>query len=132
MVINTPRTVRQMAAAIRAAGVKPELEVFDSGDIHLARDLMADGTLEGPGLWTLVLGVKYGFSPSPQTASGASRRNSASRAQTWLAKRGRCRDRRSAFRIRHSFSRAPTVSRCAATDHTTAVRATRCYPDIFP
>jgi uncharacterized protein (DUF849 family) len=67
VVINTPHTVRQMAALIRAAGVKPELEVFDTGDIHLARDLIADGTLEGPGIWSLVLGVKYGFSPSPQT-----------------------------------------------------------------
>ena len=33
------------------AGVLPELEVFDSGDIHLARDLLAEGTLKGPGLF---------------------------------------------------------------------------------
>jgi uncharacterized protein (DUF849 family) len=47
--------------------VLPELELFDSGDIHLARDLIADGTLQGPPLCTLVLGVKYGFDPSPET-----------------------------------------------------------------
>ena len=41
--------------------------MFDSGDIHLARDLIADGTLQGPPLCTLVLGVKYGFDPSPET-----------------------------------------------------------------
>ncbi|HWV40771.1 3-keto-5-aminohexanoate cleavage protein, partial [Pseudorhodoplanes sp.] len=34
VVINTPRNLRIMADAIRAAGVKPELEVFDSGDIR--------------------------------------------------------------------------------------------------
>ncbi len=67
VVMNTPRNVRKMAAAIRAAGVLPELEVFDSGDIHLGLDLIADGTLQGPGMWTFVLGVKYGFAPSPQT-----------------------------------------------------------------
>lgn len=67
VVINTPRNVRIMAAAIRDAGVLPELEIFDSGDIHLARDLIADGTLQGPGLWTLVTGVRYGFAASPET-----------------------------------------------------------------
>ncbi len=67
VVINTPRNVRRMAAVMRAAGVKPELEIFDSGDLHLARDLIADGTLDGPGLWTFVLGVKYGFAATPET-----------------------------------------------------------------
>ena len=67
VVINTPRNVRIMANIMRGAGVKPELEIFDSGDMHLARDLIADGTLEGPGLWSFVTGVKYGFSSSPET-----------------------------------------------------------------
>src|SRR3984957_12803540 len=67
VVINTPGNVRKMAARIRAVGVMPELELFDSGDIHLARDLIADGTLQGPPLCTLVLGVKYGFDASPET-----------------------------------------------------------------
>jgi len=67
VVINTPRNVRQMAAVMRASGVKPELEIFDSGDLHLARDLIRDGTLDGPGLWTFVLGVKYGFAATPET-----------------------------------------------------------------
>ncbi len=67
VVINTPRNVRIMAAAMREAGVKPELEIFDSGDMHLALDLIADGTLQGPGMWTFVTGVKYGFGASPET-----------------------------------------------------------------
>jgi 3-dehydrocarnitine:acetyl-CoA trimethylamine transferase len=67
VVINTPRNVRKMAAAMRAARVLPEIELFDSGDCHLARDMFADGSLEGPGLFSLVLGVKYGFNPSPET-----------------------------------------------------------------
>jgi uncharacterized protein (DUF849 family) len=56
-----------MATAMREAGVKPELEIFDSGDMHLALDLIKDGTLQGPGMWTFVTGVKYGFGFSPET-----------------------------------------------------------------
>jgi len=67
VVINTPRNVRRMANRIRAAHVLPEIELFDSGDCHLARDLFADGSLQGPGLFSLVLGVKYGFSASSET-----------------------------------------------------------------
>jgi len=67
VVINTPKNVRRMASVIRAAGVKPELEIFDSGDLHLALDLIKEGVLEGPGLWTFVMGVKYGFAATPET-----------------------------------------------------------------
>ena len=67
VVINTPGNVRKMAARILAAGVLPELELFDSGDCHLAHDLIAEGVLQGPPLCTLVLGVKYGFDASPET-----------------------------------------------------------------
>ncbi|HSW05143.1 3-keto-5-aminohexanoate cleavage protein [Aquabacterium sp.] len=71
VVINTPRNVRLMAQAMRKAGVLPELEIFDSGDIHLALDLIKDGTLAGPGLWTFVTGVKYGFSAGADTLAYA-------------------------------------------------------------
>lgn len=67
VVINTPENVRRMAAVINAAGVKPEIELFDSGDIALCRDLVSDGTLKGPLLCSVVMGVKYGFQPSPET-----------------------------------------------------------------
>nr|WP_282572081.1 3-keto-5-aminohexanoate cleavage protein [Roseomonas acroporae] len=67
VVINTPRNVRRMAAAIRAAGAVPEIELFDSGDIALMRDLLADGTLAAPPLCSFVMGVRYGFQPSPET-----------------------------------------------------------------
>jgi uncharacterized protein (DUF849 family) len=99
VVINTPANVRKMAKAMNDAGVMPELEVFDSGDIHLARDLLADGTLKGPGLFTIVMGVKYGFSSTPETlfyarsilppgamwsAFGIGRAEYPMLAQTWL------------------------------------------------
>jgi uncharacterized protein (DUF849 family) len=83
VVINTPKNVRKMAHAIRAAGVKPELEIFDSGDLHLALDLIKDGTLEGPGLWTFVMGVKYGFAATPETLLYA--RNFLPQGAAWSA-----------------------------------------------
>ncbi|MFG1246394.1 BKACE family enzyme [Xanthobacter flavus] len=68
VVINTPANVRRMAKVITEAGVKPEIELFDSGDIALLHDLLADGTLSGPVLASFVMGVRYGFQPSPETA----------------------------------------------------------------
>jgi uncharacterized protein (DUF849 family) len=68
VVINTPGNVRRMAAVIREAGVKPEIELFDSGDIALLHDLIRDGTLDPAPLCSIVTGVRYGFQPSTQTA----------------------------------------------------------------
>ncbi len=67
VVINTPDNVRRMAKVMRDAGVKPEIELFDSGDIALMHDLLRDGTLDRPPLCLFVMGVRYGFQPSPET-----------------------------------------------------------------
>jgi uncharacterized protein (DUF849 family) len=83
VVINTPENVRRMAAVINGAGVKPEIELFDSGDIALCRDLVADGTLKGPLLCSVVMGVKYGFQPSPETVLYA--RNLLPPGTVWTA-----------------------------------------------
>ena len=67
VVINTPRNVTEMAKRIYAAGVLPELELFDGGDLQLAQALLADGTLRNPLLIQIVLGVRYGAIPNPET-----------------------------------------------------------------
>jgi uncharacterized protein (DUF849 family) len=67
VVINTPANARRMAKVMREAGVKSEVELFDSGDIALMHDMLADGSLVGPVLCSLVMGVRYGFQPSPET-----------------------------------------------------------------
>lgn len=67
VVINTPGNVRRMAKVISEAGIRPEIELFDSGDIALMHDLLADGTLQGPVLCSFVMGVRYGFQPAPET-----------------------------------------------------------------
>lgn len=66
-VLNPPENVIVMANAIQAAGSKPELEVFDSGDIQLANALLDQGVLKRPPLFQIVMGVRYGFISTPQT-----------------------------------------------------------------
>lgn len=67
VVINTPRNVSEMAKRIYVAGVLPELEIFDGGDLQLAKALQEDGTLRNPLLIQIVLGVRYGAIPNPET-----------------------------------------------------------------
>jgi 3-dehydrocarnitine:acetyl-CoA trimethylamine transferase len=67
VVINTPGSARRMAKVMKDASVKPEVELFDSGDIALMHDLLNDRTLDSPVLCSLVMGVRYGFQPSPET-----------------------------------------------------------------
>lgn len=66
-VINTPRNLRIMAERMYAAGVKPEIEAFDTGDLVMAQDLIADGTIKLPALFQIVTGVKYGMPSTPET-----------------------------------------------------------------
>ena len=58
--MNTPHSMRLMAKRFRELGVKPELEVFDAGNIVLAKELYADGLIDDPPLFQMVLGVKWG------------------------------------------------------------------------
>lgn len=70
-VINAPESITAMAQAMREAGSKPELEVFDSGDIQLAKMLIAQGVLDSPALFQIVTGIRFGFEMTPQTMAYA-------------------------------------------------------------
>lgn len=70
-VINSPHSLRIMAERIYEAGVKPELEVFDTGDIHLAHALIEEGTLRTPALFQIVTGVRFGMAATPETLAYA-------------------------------------------------------------
>ena len=58
--ISTPTMLRTMAAKIRDCGVKPELEVFDTGHLRFANQLVAEGLVEGPPLYQICLGIPWG------------------------------------------------------------------------
>ncbi|MFB9148954.1 3-keto-5-aminohexanoate cleavage protein [Roseovarius ramblicola] len=66
-VINAPRNLEIMAGRIHAAGVKPEIEIFDSGDLHMLRDFTAKGIIKTPLMVQLVLGVRFGAVANPET-----------------------------------------------------------------
>lgn len=61
VVMNTPRNTRIMAEAILASGAKPEIEIFNPGDLVLARDHLAKLRFPDPVMFSFVLGVKYGW-----------------------------------------------------------------------
>jgi uncharacterized protein (DUF849 family) len=60
VMVNTPGMLRAMAAMMTEAGVRPEVEVFDTGHLWLARQLVADGVLADPALVQFCMGVPWG------------------------------------------------------------------------
>ena len=70
-VINAPWSISRMAELILSEGVKPELELFDSGDIHLARKFIADEVLPEPVMLQIVTGVSFGFAATAETMAYA-------------------------------------------------------------
>ncbi len=57
---NTPSTLRAMAKQIQDAGVRPEIEVFDTGHLVLAKQLVSEGLIDDPVLVQLCMGIPYG------------------------------------------------------------------------
>jgi len=64
---NTPGMLRAMAARIKAAGVKPEIEVFDTGHLVLAKQLVREGLIDDPVMIQLCMGIPYGAPDDPGT-----------------------------------------------------------------
>jgi uncharacterized protein (DUF849 family) len=58
--VNTPPHIREMAKAIYAVGVLPELELFDTGNLRLALRLIEEGVLKTPAMFQICLGVPWG------------------------------------------------------------------------
>ena len=65
--VSTSGMVREMAQAIRDAGVKPELEVFDLGHLRLACQLVKDGLIEAPPFFQFALGLRWGAPSDART-----------------------------------------------------------------
>ncbi len=57
---NPPDGVRRLATRMRELGVKPELEIYDTGHLEVALALHAEGLLEEPLQFSFVLGVRGG------------------------------------------------------------------------
>jgi uncharacterized protein (DUF849 family) len=64
--INTPQHLQTMAVAIRDIGVLPELEVFETGHLLLAKRMIETGHIRPPGMFQLCLGISWGQPASPE------------------------------------------------------------------
>lgn len=65
--VNSIQVIREMAGIIKNAGVKPELEIFDSGDLHIAKMLINEQLIAGTPLIQIATGIKWGWDSSTST-----------------------------------------------------------------
>ena len=58
--VSTPNYLRKGAQIARDLGVKPELEVFDTGNLWFVKQMVKEGLLPAPALIQLCCGIPYG------------------------------------------------------------------------
>ncbi|GAA4660921.1 beta-keto acid cleavage family enzyme [Streptomyces youssoufiensis] len=58
--VSTPDMLRAGAKRIQELGVRPELEVFDTGQLWFAKQLHAEGLLDDPTVFQLCMGIPWG------------------------------------------------------------------------
>lgn len=64
--ISTPDMMRAGSARIQELGVKPELEVFDTGQLWFASKLVEEGLIDAPPLFQLCMGIPYAAPANPE------------------------------------------------------------------
>jgi uncharacterized protein (DUF849 family) len=81
--VNTPTILENMAVAIRDAGIVPELEVFETGHLLLAKRMIETGHIKGPGMFQICLGISWG---QPATSEAMTyMRNLLPKDSPWFA-----------------------------------------------
>jgi uncharacterized protein (DUF849 family) len=60
IVVQTPKQLREQASLIKTYGVKPEMEIFDSGNLWFANQMVAEGLIGDKPLYQLCLGIPWG------------------------------------------------------------------------
>jgi uncharacterized protein (DUF849 family) len=80
---TTPSYLRRMAGTMQRLGVKPEIEVFDLGQIEIAKQLISEGLIDANPHFQLCLGVKYGAPATPDAMKAL--RDALPRNATWAA-----------------------------------------------
>ncbi|WNF25559.1 3-keto-5-aminohexanoate cleavage protein [Streptomyces sp. C11-1] len=63
--VSTPDMLRTGAKRIRELGVRPELEIFDTGQLWFAKQLLAEGLLDDPTVFQLCMGIPWGAPADP-------------------------------------------------------------------
>lgn len=67
VVVQTPNILRAMARRISELDVKPEMEVFDTGHLWFAKQLVAEGLIPEPPMFQLCLGIPWGAPADTRT-----------------------------------------------------------------
>jgi uncharacterized protein (DUF849 family) len=67
IMVNTPAVLRSMAKQVQELGVRPELEVFDTGHLVQVKELIQQGLLDDPVMIQLCMGIAYGAPDDPNT-----------------------------------------------------------------
>ena len=67
VMVNTPAVLRAMARRVQELGVRPELEVFDTGHLRIVKELIAEGLIDDPVMIQLCMGIPYGAPDDPGT-----------------------------------------------------------------
>jgi len=64
---NTPGMLKAMAKRVQELGVRPELEVFDTGHLVFVHELIREGLIDDPVMIQLCMGIPYGAPDDPST-----------------------------------------------------------------
>ncbi len=64
---NTPSILAEMARQVQELGVRPELEVFDTGHLWQAKSLVEQGLIVDPIMVQLCMGIPWGAPPDLNT-----------------------------------------------------------------
>ncbi|RSM72987.1 3-keto-5-aminohexanoate cleavage protein [Kibdelosporangium aridum] len=64
--VSTPDMLRAGAQRILDLGVKPELEIFDTGHLWFATKMIDEGLIASPPLFQLCMGIPYGAPANPE------------------------------------------------------------------
>jgi uncharacterized protein (DUF849 family) len=67
IMVNSPGVLRSMARQVQELGVRPELEVFDTGQLVMVHELIRDGLIDDPVMVQLCMGIAYGAPDDPTT-----------------------------------------------------------------
>ena len=79
--ISTPQFLRREAELIQEWGVKPEMEVFDLGQIRFAGQLIDEGLIDSPPLFQICLGIPWGAAADAE--SMLAMRNALPQGANW-------------------------------------------------
>jgi uncharacterized protein (DUF849 family) len=63
--VSTQTMLEMGAKRLQEIGVKPELEVFDTGQIWFARHMVEQGLIDSPPLFQICLGIPWGAPATP-------------------------------------------------------------------